>query len=358
MNIKHISKNKPLVTVVTVTYNAEKFLEQTIKSVIEQDYPNIEYIIIDGGSSDGTVDIIKRYEKHINYWVSEKDEGIYDAMNKGIDKATGEWINFMNAGDSFVHSGTISEVISNVTDDIDLIVGDINYIENDKATYRQHDGLDYALDHMFCCHQALFTRMNIMKKYKFSLDFKFSADYDFVLKCHMNDYKFKFVDFAIANFISDGMSETNIIHVKIENMCIQSKYLKNSEDIYSLNSYNTLKSLERSNNNNALFTRLLNNFYKRLDEMTWVNKKVVLYGYGNIGKLIYEKYSNYITDVIDRNAIRLNEKEDIVIHNIEDIRNIEFDYIVITVLGKEKEISTDLIEKYKIDNSKIITIEV
>lgn len=94
-------KNNPLISVVTVSYNAVGTIEQTLLSVINQTYPNIEYIIIDGGSTDGTVDIIKKYADEIVYWISEPDKGIYDAMNKGIKKANGEWINFINAGDSY-----------------------------------------------------------------------------------------------------------------------------------------------------------------------------------------------------------------------------------------------------------------
>ena len=93
-------KNNILISVVTVSYNAVATIEQTLLSVINQTYPNIEYIIIDGGSTDGTVDIIKKYADEIVYWISEPDKGIYDAMNKGIKKANGEWINFINAGDS------------------------------------------------------------------------------------------------------------------------------------------------------------------------------------------------------------------------------------------------------------------
>ena len=85
-------KNNPLISVVTVSYNAVLTIEQTILSVINQTYPHIEYIIIDGGSTDGTVDIIKKYANRIAYWVSEPDKGIYDAMNKGVVVATGEWI--------------------------------------------------------------------------------------------------------------------------------------------------------------------------------------------------------------------------------------------------------------------------
>ena len=105
-----MERNNPLISVVTVSYNAVSVIEQTIFSVINQTYPNVEYIIIDGGSTDGTVDIIKKYADKITYWVSEPDKGIYDAMNKGIELATGEWINFMNAGDSF-YSFSILELI-------------------------------------------------------------------------------------------------------------------------------------------------------------------------------------------------------------------------------------------------------
>ena len=87
----------PKISVVTVSYNAVETIEETILSIINQTYDKVEYIIIDGGSTDGTVDIIKKYADHLAYWVSEPDKGIYDAMNKGIDVATGDYINFMNS---------------------------------------------------------------------------------------------------------------------------------------------------------------------------------------------------------------------------------------------------------------------
>ncbi|MDJ0527448.1 MAG: glycosyltransferase family 2 protein, partial [Microcystis sp. M53600_WE12] len=102
----------PLVTIITVVFNGEKHLEQTIQSVISQTYDNVEYIIIDGGSTDGTVDIIRKYEEVIDYWVSEPDAGISDAMNKGISLATGILINHLHAGDKFAADTTLSSVVS------------------------------------------------------------------------------------------------------------------------------------------------------------------------------------------------------------------------------------------------------
>src|SRR5258708_15361904 len=91
----------PVISIITVVYNGEAVLEKTIKSIVGQTYPHTEYIIIDGKSSDQTIEIIKRYENRITFWLSELDNGIYDAMNKGIARATGSWISFMNAGDQF-----------------------------------------------------------------------------------------------------------------------------------------------------------------------------------------------------------------------------------------------------------------
>lgn len=104
------SLTDPLVTVITVTYNCGPRLEDTILSILNQSYSNIEYIVIDGGSHDGTLDILKRYDHAIDYWVSEPDKGIYDAMNKGIRLSSGEWLSFLNAKDTFCEPGTIESV--------------------------------------------------------------------------------------------------------------------------------------------------------------------------------------------------------------------------------------------------------
>jgi len=148
-----MNKDLPKVTVVTVTYNAEQYLEQTIKSVIEQDYSNIEYIIIDGGSTDRTLEIIKKYEKYLAYWVSEPDDGIFYAMNKGIEVATGDWINFLNAGDTYVNKNILSKVISQTEGETDIILSHTNLVkENDSIKVFKAD-INNILQTTPCFHQ-------------------------------------------------------------------------------------------------------------------------------------------------------------------------------------------------------------
>ena len=123
----------PKITIITVCYNAISTIEDTIKSVLSQTYENLEYIIIDGGSIDGTIDIIKKYEKQISYWQSEPDKGVYDAMNKGIKLSTGEWINFMNAGDSFYNTEVLQSLNLYFSDSqTDIIYGDTCIEINNK----------------------------------------------------------------------------------------------------------------------------------------------------------------------------------------------------------------------------------
>lgn len=128
--------NYPLISVITVSYNAVLTIEQTILSVINQTYLNIEYIIIDGGSTDGTVNVIKKYADKIAYWVSESDKGIYDAMNKGIAYSHGEYCNFINAGDKFCSSSILKQVMD-FNHVADIIVGqDLHVNEHNKIVSR------------------------------------------------------------------------------------------------------------------------------------------------------------------------------------------------------------------------------
>ena len=128
---------QPTFSIITITYNAVRLVEQTLLNVLSQSYPNIEYIVIDGGSTDGTVDIIRRYESGLAYWVSEPDKGIYDAMNKGLQKATGDYVWFINAGDTLCSSDTVQSVVSRLQKRKalpDIIYGETNIVDEERRS--------------------------------------------------------------------------------------------------------------------------------------------------------------------------------------------------------------------------------
>jgi glycosyltransferase involved in cell wall biosynthesis len=157
-----MKQNKPIITIVTVTFNAEEYLEKTILSVIEQDYKNIEYIIVDGGSTDKTIEIIKKYEKNIYLWISESDKGIYDAMNKGVKYANGEFVNFMNAGDVFFDNTVCSRIFSNEIT-ADLIYGDTIFYDNSgNENLVKAKSLDKLWEAMIFNHNSLFAKKDLL----------------------------------------------------------------------------------------------------------------------------------------------------------------------------------------------------
>jgi glycosyltransferase involved in cell wall biosynthesis len=208
---RQYDSGKPLVTIITVIYNNGEHIEDIIINVTSQTYPNIEYIIIDGGSTDGTLDVIKKYADKVDYWVSEGDKGIYDAMNKGVRAATGEWVNFMNAGDAFYRSTTIAEVIEAIPPSADLVYGHTYYKENEKLNLIKTYNVEYLWMSMICSHQSLFVRTCILKKHPFNIRYKISSDFDFIYYCYVNKYTFFDTNNIIAVHSVDGVSEQNII---------------------------------------------------------------------------------------------------------------------------------------------------
>ncbi len=206
-----------LVTVVTVTYNAEEFLEESILSVLNQTYSDIEYIIIDGGSTDKTLDIIKKYKDKISYWVSEPDEGIYFAMNKAIEKATGKWINFMNAGDTFIDNETITYIMQHNNHDSEIIYGNVKIGSRIRKPHNNEESYD---DTTSICHQTLFAKTKLMKETPFDTKYKISSDHDFILKMYKKDKKFQYLDKEIANFLLNGLSDTQILRLQIEGLAV------------------------------------------------------------------------------------------------------------------------------------------
>lgn len=189
------------ISVVTVCYNAANSIEGTIKSVINQTYENIEYIIIDGGSTDGTVDIIKKYEDRISYWVSEPDHGIYDAMNKGIAVATGGYINFMNAGDKFCSHETLNEFVPQISESTIIAFGNWHITLNGLKQSRKPLSWKYLKRQIPFCHQAAFYQTKYHKNHLFSPELKLVADYKIVYDAYCFDHvKFQYIPLYVADY--------------------------------------------------------------------------------------------------------------------------------------------------------------
>ncbi|PRM98273.1 hypothetical protein CJ670_04080 [Arcobacter cryaerophilus gv. crypticus] len=354
-----MQQNKcPKVTVVTVTYNAEKYLEQTIKSVIEQDYPNIEYIIIDGASTDGTIDIIKQYEEHIDYWISEPDRGIYDAMNKGIDVATAEWINFMNAGDSFASNNILKDIFNKKTfeKDFDVLYGGVKIVD-ENYNYKEYISakpMSEIWKGSYCNHQSLFVKTSIMKKNKFNLDYKLAAEKELFIKLYVNKYSYKIFDFPISNFIisDNSFSTKHKIIDSIEMLYILTKYINSEEKILNHNHYKRLVSytpkFSASYNNNLSID--LNILYDFAKEISKKYNKIAIYGNSKLFKMIKHIFVNNEIKIYDK----FNHNESI--NALNNINKFNFEVVFITVLGREEEIIKDLIDTYKVEKSKIISI--
>lgn len=223
------NRERKKVTIVTVAYQAEDHIENTIRSVIEQNYDNFEYIVIDGGSSDDTLNIIKRYQSSIDVIVSEPDGGIYDAMNKAILLARGEWILFMNSNDWFVSINVLSDVFMVSHDDADFIYGDHQFIGDKRTFHVKARPLTQMWKRISFSHQALFSRTELMKKFKFDLSKAVVADYDFYYRCYSSGYRFKYLDQEVAAVSGGGFSSISFFRRTKERWSVVNKYTPSSK---------------------------------------------------------------------------------------------------------------------------------
>lgn len=194
----------PKISIVTVVWNDKVGLERTIQSIVNQTYENIEFIIIDGGSTDGTVDVIKANADKIDYWISEKDRGIYDAMNKGIQAATGTWVNFMNAGDTFV--GDIVKTIPfyDFADKV-LIYG--NQMR-DNQLIMPLNIQQLKVGTIMACHQSMFfNKAKILHELFYDLKYPIYGDYELVDRLYIKyEGLFQYINSTISDFEGGGIS--------------------------------------------------------------------------------------------------------------------------------------------------------
>lgn len=195
----------PLVSIITIVYNGDNYLEQTIKSVIEQTYSNIEYIVIDGNSNDGTLDIIRKYGDSIDYWVSGNDNGISDAMNKGLSLSSGEYIVFIHSDDYLINSTCVEEVISQ-REGYDIIMCDILFGSDSKQKVSR--GFNFwmnfktgVLHQGVICKRSVFNRIGV-----FDNAFKLAMDYDFFLRAYNYGLSSKKIPIILSVMRDTGIS--------------------------------------------------------------------------------------------------------------------------------------------------------
>ncbi len=216
--------NARTISVITVAWNAEATIEKTIISVINQTYKPIEYIFIDGKSTDGTNDIINRYRDEITLrniafkHVSEKDTGIYNAMNKGLELACGEWIYFLNADDRLYDDYVFEKVFCNSIkyEKIDCIYGNVIHCHGDIFVKKRGAPIETIFYKYPICHQAAFVKRNTLMKYRFNEEYKRLADFNQFFSMYLDGKNFEYMDIYIAFFSLLGVSQSNYLDLMFE----------------------------------------------------------------------------------------------------------------------------------------------
>lgn len=191
------------VTIITVCRNHAKELEKTIQSVENQTWQKKEYIVIDGASTDETLEVIQQHGDSITQWISEPDQGIYDAMNKGIRLAQGQWVIFMNAGDTFASTDTLQRVFQE-SQEADVIYGDVIKGEHVKKAEPPHNA-----HRMFFCHQSAFVKTSCLREFPFDTRHRMSADFKQIKQLYLSGKSFRQLDFPVAVFDTQGVSNTS-----------------------------------------------------------------------------------------------------------------------------------------------------
>jgi len=195
-------------SIITINYNNITGLQRTIDSVISQTWLDFEWIVIDGGSSDGSRELIEQKSNHFSYWVSEKDNGIYHAMNKGIKKAQGDWILCLNSGDWLYESCTLKDVFSNNYDGYDVVYGNMTAIGNEGQRvllYEEPISLYYFYNNQIC-HQASFFRRKLFEEALYDESYKIAADWAYCIDLVLKGIKFYHINQMVTYFDDNGIS--------------------------------------------------------------------------------------------------------------------------------------------------------
>ena len=223
--------NRPLISIITVVYNASSTLEFTLKSVLSQDKDLFEYWIIDGGSTDGSVDIIRKYEDRLAGWISEPDKGIFDAMNKGVDRVKGDWLFFLGA-DDLLMAGVLAKTAPYLQPDLSVVYGDVLY--DTGGAMRSHIGRMCLLENRLH-HQGAFYHKRLFNDFRYNQKFNVAADYELTLRIYLQKQPSLYVPYAISVFATGGNSFKGGSQNGINDInAIRGLYLKNPTSNYIL----------------------------------------------------------------------------------------------------------------------------
>lgn len=224
--------NNPVFSIITVTYNAVETLQPTLESVFEQTYPHIEYLLIDGASKDGTLDLAAPYRDRIAHLLSEPDHGLYDAMNKGLTLATGDYVCFLNAGDRFHESTTLAQVaegVKRLSCEPDVIYGQTILVDSNGKFLRNRrycapETLSWKSFRrgMLVCHQAFWAKRELCEPY--DLQYRFSSDFDWCIRIMKKSTCFYNTSRVLIDYLEEGLTTQNHKASLLERLRIMSKH--------------------------------------------------------------------------------------------------------------------------------------
>ncbi len=296
------SNGDMLVSIITVCFNAAETIETTIKSIVSQTYKNIEYIVVDGGSVDGTLQILEHYRKHISVIVSERDEGIYDAMNKGIDLAQGDFIGIINA-DDWYEEDAIEKVVRisrNISENTGVISGQIRFIDGEQSFLSKKKEMEQIWMEMPISHPATFIRKSVYEKYgTYNTHYQIAADYELIFRLYINHVNFYFCNDILANFRVGGISSARKDILLREDVEVLNQYKK-----YAPNQIKVEDGIKRKDSI-RLFYKAGRDILCEILGITSKHQKILVFGCGYWGREMIkqmDRWSITVEAVIDNNS--------------------------------------------------------
>ena len=344
------------ISVITVVKNSVHLIEQTLLSIFEQSYRHINLIIIDGNSNDGTVDIIENYKDQISSFISEKDNGIFDAMNKGVSYCSGGWVCFLNAGDAFVDKKSLENLTDNWDRKSKIILSNTRILDDNGAlesTYKAD--INKIKFNTPAFHQSQIVRSELLKSRPYDCYYNLTADYDFILYHHLTGELIQHIDCETINFLGGGISSKYRSKAMVQSLAIMAKYSVSFDEIMTSHWYLSLLESGDSSISNYDFSIRFNKLQNQVLKLRSRYDKIAIYGNGKISKFIQFLLGANFEFCTDASlSTNPNSSENI---KIGEIHNRKFDKIIVSVLGREKEIIDLLQNDLSVPPEKIFIFE-